>query len=183
MTASPNEHWDLAFSTGFNDAKLLSTVTTTDTLGVTTVVGGVKKGNRLPSVPKVQASGAITYGMPMGISRLSLTGSFQYVGSRYTQIDDLTPGIDTVHVGRMGQYVGGQSPTQTFVFDPLLAAYSLFNLRAGLSRGGWEAAFFVNNVTDERAFLALDRERGLNARVGYLTNQPRTFGLSLRFDY
>ena len=183
VTASPNEHWDLAFSTGFNDAKLLSTVTTTDTAGVTTVVGGVKKGNRLPSVPKVQASAAITYGMPIGISRLSLTGSFQYVGSRYTQIDDLTPGIDTVHVGRMGQYVGGQSPTQTFVFDPLLAAYSLFNLRAGLSRGGWEAAFFVNNVTDERAFLALDRERGLNARVGYLTNQPRTFGLSLRFDY
>jgi len=42
---------------------------------------------------------------------------------------------------------------------------------------------FVNNVTDERAFLALDRERGLRARVGYLTNQPRTFGVSLRYNY
>jgi iron complex outermembrane receptor protein len=148
------------------------------------VVGGVKKGNRLPSVPRVQGSAAITYSLPAGGgSRVSVSGSYQYVGSRYTQIDDLTPGIDTVHVGAMGQNVGGQSPTQTFVFDPLLPAYSLFNVRAGLSRGGWEAAVFVNNVTDERAFLALDRERGLNARVGYLTNQPRTFGVSLRFDY
>jgi len=50
-------------------------------------------------------------------------------------------------------------------------------------RANWEAAVFVNNVTDERAFLALDRERGLLARVGYLTNQPRTFGLTLTFNY
>jgi len=41
----------------------------------------------------------------------------------------------------------------------------------------------VNNVLDEIAFLALDRERGLRARVGYLTNQPRTMGVSLRVDY
>ena len=42
---------------------------------------------------------------------------------------------------------------------------------------------FVNNVTDERAFLALDQERGTRARVGYLTNQPRTFGVSTRFNF
>ena len=41
----------------------------------------------------------------------------------------------------------------------------------------------MNNVTDERAYLALDRERGTRARVGYLTNQPRTFGLTLGFNY
>jgi iron complex outermembrane receptor protein len=42
---------------------------------------------------------------------------------------------------------------------------------------------FVNNVFDERALLGLDRERGTRARVGYLTNQPRTFGTTLRFNY
>ena len=36
---------------------------------------------------------------------------------------------------------------------------------------------------DEFAQLALDRERGLRARVGYLTNQPRTYGVMMRFDY
>ena len=183
FTAQPTDHWDLAFSTGINDAKLQSTVTSTDTLGVTTVVGGVKSGNRLPSVPRVQGSAAITYSLPVSTSRLSLGGSYQYVGSRYTQIDDLTPGIGTVHVGVMGQNMGAQSPSQTFVFNPLLPGYGILNLRAGLTHGTWEASAYVSNVTNEVAQLALDRERGLNARVGYLTNQPRTYGVSLRFNY
>ena len=40
----------------------------------------------------------------------------------------------------------------------------------------WDVALFGNNLTDERALLSLDQERGTRARVGYLTNQPRTFG-------
>ena len=183
VTASPNDHWDLAFSTGLNDAKLMSSVTTTDTAGVTTIVSGVKKGNRLPSVPRVQGSAAITYSSPIGGSRVSVGGSVQFVGSRYTQIDDLTPGIGTVNIAPFGANMGGPLTQNTFTFDPLLPSYSLFNLRVGLSRPGWQAAVFLNNVTDERALLALDRERGLRARVGYLTNQPRTLGVSLRFDY
>jgi len=53
----------------------------------------------------------------------------------------------------------------------------------GVARANWDVALFVNNLTNERALLALDRERGLLARVGYLTNQPRTFGTTLRFNY
>ena len=79
--------------------------------------------------------------------------------------------------------IGGPLTESTFTFDPLLPAYTLVNLRAGVTRANWETAFFVNNVTDERAFLALDRERGTRARVGYLTNQPRTFGVSMAFQY
>jgi len=131
----------------------------------------------------VQASGGITYSLPVSGSRASLTGSFQYVGSRYTQIDDLTPGIGTVNIASFGQTIGGPLTQNTFTFNPLLPAYSLFNIRVGLARSSWEGAIFLNNVTDERALLALDRERGLRARVGYLTNQPRTLGVSLRFDY
>jgi len=186
ITASPNDHWDLALSTGLNDAKLMSTVTSTDTNGVSTVVGGVKSGNRLPSVPKVQGSASITYSLPVGTgagSRMSFTGSAQYVGSRYTQIDDLTPGIGTVNIGVFGANMGGPLTQNTFTFNPLLPAYTLVNFRVGLSRSAWEAAFFVNNLTDERALLALDRERGLLARVGYLVNQPRTLGVSINFNY
>ncbi len=71
----------------------------------------------------------------------------------------------------------------TFTFDPLLPAYDLVNLRLGIRHGVYEIALFVNNLTDERAFLSLDRERGLLARVGYLTNQPRTLGLTMRLDF
>ena len=47
----------------------------------------------------------------------------------------------------------------------------------------WEAAVFVNNLWDERAFLSVDRERGRSARVGYLTNQPRTYGVSFTYGF
>ena len=57
----------------------------------------------------------------------------------------------------------------------------MLNLRAGVTRGVWETAVYVNNVTDTRALLALDRERGTRARVGYLTNQPRTLGITASF--
>ncbi|OLD43257.1 MAG: hypothetical protein AUI63_07995 [Gemmatimonadetes bacterium 13_1_40CM_2_60_3] len=184
ITATPNEHWDLALSTGFNNAKLQSTVTTTDTAGRTTIISGIKSGNRLPSVPKVQGSAAITYGWPIAAgSRAFIGGSYQYVGSRYTQIDDLTPGIGTVNIHSFPGTIGGPLTQNTFTFNPLLPAYNLLNFRVGLTRASWEASVFVNNLTDERALLALDRERGLRARVGYLTNQPRTFGTSLRFNY
>jgi iron complex outermembrane receptor protein len=56
-------------------------------------------------------------------------------------------------------------------------------VRVGLTRANWETALYVNNVTDERALLALDRERGTRARVGYLTNQPRTAGVTFTFNY
>ncbi|HEV3179338.1 MAG TPA: hypothetical protein VGZ05_02620, partial [Steroidobacteraceae bacterium] len=70
----------------------------------------------------------------------------------------------------------------SFTFNPELAAYHIVNFRLGLRSSGaqeLEFAAFVSNLTDESAHLSLDRERGTRARVGYLTNQPRTFGISV----
>jgi len=50
-------------------------------------------------------------------------------------------------------------------------------------RGKWDTAFFVNNVANKTALLSLDRERGFRARVGFVTNQPRTFGISTRANF
>ena len=36
--------------------------------------------------------------------------------------------------------------------------------------------------SDENALLALDQERGTRARVGFLVNQPRTFGVTTRVN-
>ena len=58
------------------------------------------------------------------------------------------------------------NPTITgFTFDPELPSYEIGNLRFGVKNDAWEAAVYVNNVWDERAFLSLDRERGFRARV------------------
>ena len=53
----------------------------------------------------------------------------------------------------------------------------------GFLDGRWDVAVFVDNVTDERALLTLDQERGTRARVGYLTNPPRSVGVSTRIDF
>ena len=79
--------------------------------------------------------------------------------------------------------IGGPFTQNTITFDPKMPAYDIVNLRIGVLRGRWDTAFFVNNVTDERALLSLDRERGLRARIGYFTNPPRTFGISTRATF
>jgi iron complex outermembrane receptor protein len=185
LSAAPNDLLDLALSATFNKSELKSTLISVDEGGAETVVSGIKEGNRLPSVPKVQAAAAVTMRQPLRSGARGFgTVSVHHIGSRYTQIDDLVPGIGTVNLNSFeGDTIGGPLTSPTFTFDPLLPAYTIANVRLGMTRGTWEAALFVNNITDERALLALDRERGLLARVGYLTNQPRTFGLTLGFSY
>lgn len=195
LTATPNQHLDFAVSAGLNNSQLRSTI-----LSAGQPVSGMAAGNRLPSAPRVQASAAATYGWPVGPrSRAYVTGSYRHVGSRYTSIDDQGFSIacppsqpscpfGSVYLNSFGDNtiggpMSGPQPDTTFRFNPQLPAYNMFNLRVGLIRSDWELAAFLNNVTDERAFLALDRERGTRARVGYLTNQPRTAGVTLRFNY
>lgn len=191
LTATPSPNFDFAFSAGLNDAQLQSTI-----LSAGEPVSGMESGNRLPSVPRIQLSGAATYGWPLSQgSRAFLTASFQHVGSRVTAIDDFGRGqcvpadlpncpFGTVALTTFGaNTIGGPLSDTLFTFDPELPSYSLVNLRAGLTRDTWELAVFINNVTDTRAFSALDRERGTRGRVGFLTNQPRTIGATLRFSY
>ena len=191
LTATPTPNLDVSVSAALNNAKLLTTFK--DQGG--NVVSGIANGHRLPSVPRFQASAAVTYGWSVGAaSRASISGSVQHVGSRYTLIDDQGDGVGPACAGQKfgcvdlnsfgANTIGGPlTGTGIFRFNPLLPAYSLVNLRAGYSHQSWQLSVYLNNVFDQIAFLALDRERGLRARVGYLTNQPRTAGVSLRFDY
>lgn len=183
LAVAPSQFFDFAVSATLSDSELRSTLTSTNAQGQSSVVAGIKEGNRLPSVPNFQGSAAATFRRPFASGQGFLTATVQHVGSRYTQIDDHVPGTGTVNLNSFAPNTIGRPLTaSTFTFDPLLPAYNLANVRVGLSRASWEAALFVNNLTDERAFLALDRERGLRARVGYLTNQPRTFGVTLGFN-
>ena len=181
VTLTPGEHWDFAVSAALNNGKLQSDLKD----GSGNIISGIKSGNRLPAVPQVQASGAATYGWAVGQeSRVTITGSYQYNGSRFTLIDDEATGAGTVNLNSFGANTIGRPLTQsTFTYSPKLPGYSLVNLRLGLHRERWEVAVFANNLTDTRAFLGLDRERGTRARVGYLTNQPRTLGMTLNFSY
>ena len=183
LGASPNEHLDLSLNASLNNGQIRSTLTSTDASNNVTVVSGIEAGNRLPSVPRVQGSAAATYrwGLIRG-ARPFLSAAVRHVGSRYTLIDDLADGYGRVPLTALPETIGGPLTQSTFDFNPELPAYTLANMRVGVSRGIWEYALFVNNLTNEVAYLALDRERGTLARVGYLTNPPRTFGIVARFS-
>jgi iron complex outermembrane receptor protein len=185
LGATPSEHFDFSLNASLNNGQLRSTLTSTDVNNNVTVVSGIKTGNRLPSVPQVQGSAAATYRWLTGGGRNSqpfVSASVRHVGSRYTLIDDLATGYGTVNLNAFPNAVGGPLTQDTFTFNPELPAYTLANMRVGVTRGIWECALFVNNVTNEEAQLGLDRERGTLARVGYLTNPPRTIGVMLTFN-
>jgi iron complex outermembrane receptor protein len=183
LSLAPTDHFDFAVSAGFNNSEIRSTVTSTALDGTVSVVSGIESGARLPSVPEFQMSAAATYQARLGASALGYaTGTYQHVGSRYTQVGDQDLGtLDLLSFG--ANTIGAPLTQSTFHYDSLLPAYDVVNLRLGVVWNKWDFALYGNNLTDERALLALDRERGTRARIGYLTNQPRTFGVSARVAF
>ena len=187
LFARPNNNWDVGLSASFIDAKLTSSVTSTLPDGSVVVVGGLQDGNRLPTAPKTQAAAYVGYTQPLSGAK-DFFGNFtvQYVGSSFSQFENEEPGWGQICTGcpnaanpnaaRLDAF-GGPLSTSSFNFNPELASYTLGNLRLGLKTDRWQAAFYVNNLWDTTAHLALDYERGRTARLGYITNTPRTFGL------
>jgi iron complex outermembrane receptor protein len=183
LALAPSNSFDFAVSVGFNNSELRSTVTSTSSTGEVSVVSGIREGNRLPSVPHFQAAAAATYQRQLAGGSLGYaTATWQHIGSRYTQVGDEEPGFGSVNLLSFApNTIGGPLTQASFSFDPLLPSYDLVNLRVGWLRGRWDFSLYANNLFDERALLSLDRERGLRARVGYLTNPPRAFGITARF--
>jgi len=170
----------LNFAGSYVNAEFDSTVLDSDG----NVQGGVKKGNRLPSVPEGQfsLSGIYTFPMPWAGSGAEgfLTGSFQYVGSRYTQPGDQMPGAgDFAH----GLPFAGMTGNEVTSLDLELPSYEVAYLSGGIDFGQYTLTLYVDNVFDENALLSFDRERGGRARLGFRTNQPRTFGVNFRASF
>lgn len=178
----PTANWDFGIAATYVDAELRSTLTSTDEDGVTTVIPGFVSGNRLPTAPQFQFAANVTYERPVWSNFDGFfTFTFQHVGSSFTQIGDQAAGVGPANPDFIG--LTPDFDPVPLSFETELDAYQIGNLRLGVRNGRYEIAAFVNNLWDERAELSLDRERGGSARVGFLTNQPRTFGLTARADF
>ncbi|WP_168190407.1 TonB-dependent receptor [Luteithermobacter gelatinilyticus] len=180
VKAQPAEGLDLSLAMSYVEAEFDSTVI--DSTGA--VLGGVRKGNRLPSVPEFSMGATATYTFPLEIVGNGVEGyvsaTFQHRGSVFTQPSDQEPGAgDFVS----GLPFGGASGNDVTSLDLELDGYETLNLSAGILKDNWEVTIYVNNVTDENANLSFDRERGGRARLGFRTNQPRTFGLMARTTF
>src|SRR5450631_1708553 len=190
LFARPNSTWDFGLSATWVDATLKGSVTSTSTTGVVTIIGGLAEGNRLPTAPQIQAVGSIGYTLPLQNQRNFFSVfTVQYVGSSYSQFENEEPGFGQIggqagdlNAARLITY-GGVPASTVISFDSRLPAYSLGNLRAGVRTERWEVAGYLNNLWDTNAHLALDYERGRSARVGYLTNQPRTIGVGAQYKF
>ena len=152
-----NDNFDMALSASINNSELTSSVK--DATGA--VLQALRDGNRLPTVPKFQAAAALGYVRPMDNGWTAFSNlSVQYVGDRYTQIADQENDPRTVTLFNVGA-----PSVSTMAFQLKLPSYTIANLRIGVRSDSWEGAIFVNNLTDETAKLAIDRERRLPAIV------------------
>lgn len=167
--------FDIGVSGSILEAEFDSTVVD----GTGSVIGGIREGNRLPSVPKFQVSANATYSRRINEGMEGfLNASFQHIGSRYTQASDQENNPRTFVSGLP---FGGATGTVGTTVDLKLPSYEILNLSAGVEMdAGLDIIAYINNVTDENALLSFDRERGGRARLGYTIGQPRTYGLTVR---
>ncbi len=179
LTAQLSDNFELGIAGTILESQFDSTVR--DATGA--IIGGVEDGNRLPSVPEFQIAVNATYDFPVQLisdSDAYITATFQHVGDRITQPSDQVPGAGDF---ASGLPFGGASGADITSLDLELDPYQIVNLSAGLVKNSWEVVLYINNLTDENANTSFDRERGGRARLGFRTNNPRTFGVIYRMSY
>lgn len=180
LSAQPVDSLLFTFAGSYVRGRFDSTITDTVT---ETALLGIKKGNRLPSVPDWQLSASATYTFPdiLRADEGYVTAAWQYVGSQITQSGDQVEGAGTFTHGFAG--FGGMTGDETTTLDLELDPYHLINLSTGLVYRNLEFMLYVKNLTDKNARLSFDRERGGRARLSYRVIQPRTFGLVTRMYF
>ena len=179
LFAQPVEGLELSFAGTVLEAEFDTTVI--DANG--SVLGGVQDGNRLASVPETQLAATAAYYWPVewfGGGETYVSGSLQYIDDRITQPSDQVAGAGNfAHGLTFGGATGDEVTSTGLVLD----SYETLNLRTGYIKDNWEIALYMNNVTDENAYLSFNRERGGRARLAYFLNTPRTTGLLYRVRF
>lgn len=179
LGASPTESLHLTFAGSILESEFDSTVV--DATGA--VIGGLRDGNRLASVPDYQFAGSGSYYIPLewfGGSEGFVTGTVHHVGDRITQPGDQVAGAGDFSSGLP---FGGATGDEVTSLDLELDPYTIVNLSAGIEKDSWSAVLYIHNVGDENADMSFDRERGGRARLAYRTNKPRTIGLTFRKSF
>jgi iron complex outermembrane receptor protein len=180
LFARLTDNFDLGFSATYANAEISKTIASG-----ATPIAGIRAGNRLPTSPELQAAASGTYTWSWSTDLEAYVNlTVQHVGSSYTQLADQESPFGCVGCpGAPGFFAFGAPTITQFQFPTELDEYQIGNLRFGLKAERWEAALFINNLWDENAALSLDRERGSRARVGYLTNAPRTVGVNFKLNF
>jgi outer membrane receptor protein involved in Fe transport len=157
----PSDGWDITANIGINNAELAEA-------GTLTVEGApidrsAEKGTPLPLTPDWKAS--------LSVER--------YFNNRIWGAEpSFAVGIQ--HTGDSVNSLAGIQSIEAATAVRNQDAYTLVNLRFGLTGGNWSANLYVNNATDEYA------EEFYNARwfqTRLSVNRPRTIGINYRRNF
>jgi iron complex outermembrane receptor protein len=174
---------DLSFAGSLLSSKFDSTVIGGTPPGV---IGGIRDGNRLPTVPKYQFAAVANYEQRFSSNAdWYVNASVQRIGSRITQPSDQEPSSQLIALTWFDPATGlSDVLNPTDIGSYKLPAYTLVNLSAGLKwDNGLEVVAYVKNLFDKDPKLSFDRERGGRARLGYNIGQPRIIGLTVRKSF
>ena len=177
FSVRPTDHISFGANFSYNNSKVLKGVNIPDGTDGQDLI---QRGDRLPVSPRYQFSLNIAYERSIAgdISGFA-TGVFQYQSDTYSYLGDQRNNSTLPF-----EVLFGRTAPLSVALPTTLPGYTLGNVRFGLRmKKTWEAAVFINNVWNERAELALDREGGGTGRVSYLINQPRTIGLDMRYNF
>ena len=178
LSLRPMRGLDLSVAGSILDSKFDSTVKD----GTGAVLGGIRDGNRLPTVPKFQIATTATYGQRFSSNAdWYVSASYQHVGTRFTQPSDQENNPRTFVSGLP---FNGATGTGATILNLKLPSYDLVDVSAGLKfNSGTEFVLYAKNLFDETPLLSFDRERGGRARLGFNVGQPRNIGLTVRHAF
>jgi outer membrane receptor protein involved in Fe transport len=162
----PAQSFTVSAGATYTDAKTKAPFESTRNFG-TDVAGGfsgnftVPSGTRLPGTPKFQASLQPEFKTPGPFDTvLTLSGTLSYTGDRRAQIDS----------------------------DLKLPSFTTVDLRAKLSRDGWEGGIGVENLFGSKgissaAYSYFSTGTGTDGYADYYLIRPRIISVSLRKDF
>jgi outer membrane receptor protein involved in Fe transport len=148
----PSEAWETGGSVSYNDAF----ISKTETFGAFTAVDGTP----LPITPDWKAGLFVEYTF-----QTELWGAIPFARFDYSHT-----GESLNSLGGFEAIVGGVDPSTQ-------DAYDIGDFRIGLDGETWNAAFFIDNIWDERGEQFISNRWAVQ-RLSI--NTPRTFGLTFR---
>jgi iron complex outermembrane recepter protein len=169
IEAAPTDQWQLTAGLSYNKTEFKDDVILAPGCGarctvldpaviVTTPTGPVTRynisGNAFPNAPEWIANATARYGIPFSGGEFYVYTDWAYKGETNFFL------YDSAEFGQDGYWEGG--------------------LKAGVkANAGYDASVFVRNITDE---TVLEGAIDFNNLTGFV-NEPRTYGIEVRWDF
>lgn len=154
----PAEGWDIGGNIGFRDAEISKSAVLTFAGSPSTITA--IDGTKLPLTPDLNLSLSLEYSFDKQV-----LAAQPFVRFDYAFVGDSVNSLAGVEAA-----IFGRPPTEQ-------PEYDVGDFKLGLEADLWSAAFFVDNVWDERGQTFFNN-RWIKQRL--TLNQPRTFGISFR---